>query len=219
MKRTTLILPLLILVGCEGTKVRNDFGDFLGRAGDIMTGNTASDSAQKMEDQFFPDERREGINKLASRQYGRQAPYTERYQQIAQTDSDYLVRATALRALNYSRDASAAPLFVKNLDDKDRQVRLEAAKALVNVPDETAVPRLIQIARDDREDRDIRIAAADALRNHRKIEVARELVALLNQRDFAVAWQARQSLMTLTASDHGYDEAAWLGMLAENPLS
>ncbi|MCS7033428.1 MAG: HEAT repeat domain-containing protein [Phycisphaerae bacterium] len=211
---------VLSVGGCDaGQKIRNDFADFLGRAGDIVTGNTASAAAKRMEDQYFPDERREGINRLSARQFGRAEPYTTRYQQIVQTDSDYLVRATAIRALNRSRDATATPLFVEALNDPNVPVRLEAAKALVNVPDEAAVPRLIQMVRDEREDRDVRMAAVQALGNHRRMDVARELVSLLNHRDFSLAWQARQSLQAITTADHGYDEAAWLAMLAQNPLS
>src|SRR5262245_5721868 len=155
-----ILLMAAVLCGCNtGEKMRNDFGDFLGRAGDLMTGNTATEAAKRMEDQYFPDERREGINRLSNRQYGRTAPYTDRYRQIVQADSDYLVRATAIRALNRSRDASASPLFVEALSDRNVRIRLEGAKALVNVPDDSAVPRLLQIVNDDREDRDVRIAA------------------------------------------------------------
>ncbi len=207
-------------LGCAGTKIRGDFGEFIGRAGDLATGKTPTDAARRMEDQYFADERREGINRLSARSFGRGEPYTARYQQIAQTDSDYLVRSTAIRALNRSRDAAATTIFIEGLSDPQVRVRLEAAKALANVPDEAAIPRLLQMVADDREDRDVRIAAADALRNHKRVEVARGLISLLNQRDFAVAWQARQSLKGITNADFKYDEAAWLGLLAsdQNPF-
>ncbi|HRK32831.1 MAG TPA: HEAT repeat domain-containing protein [Tepidisphaeraceae bacterium] len=219
MRRIRLISALLlpgVVAGCSTSKVRNDFGDFLGRAGDLITGNTPTAAATRMEDQYFPDERREGINRLSARSFGRGEPYTTRYQQIAQTDSNFLVRATALRALNRSRDASATPLFIQGLSDPQLRVRLESVKALANVPDEAAIPRLLQMAADTREDRDVRIAAADALRNYQRVEVARGLISLLNQRDFAIAWQARQSLVGLTRADFKYDEGAWLGLLASD---
>ena len=76
--------------GCSGTQ----------HVTDVVTGRTAVVAAVKMEDQYFPDERRQGINMLADRDYGRNPPYTDRYAQIAQSDPDYLVRATAIRALN-----------------------------------------------------------------------------------------------------------------------
>ena len=49
-----------------------------------------------MEDQYFPDERREGINEMVSYDFGKREPYTTRYEQLAQNDEDWLVRATAI---------------------------------------------------------------------------------------------------------------------------
>jgi HEAT repeat protein len=220
--RLALVLSAACLLGGCGTtqKIKNDFGDFAGRIWDMATNNTASSQAKKMEDPYFPDERREGIAKLSNRNFGRGEPYTQRYQQIAQTDDDYLVRAAAIRALNRARDQSATPIFVNALSAKEPQVRLEAAKALANVPDAAAVGPLLRLTGDANENKDVRIAAADALRHYRRNEVARALVALLNDRDFGVSWQARQSLRALTGRDLQYDEAAWLALLSgnENPL-
>ena len=39
------------------------------------------------------------------------------------------------------------------------------------------------------ESKDVRIAAADALRQYRTLDVARVLVTYLNETDFGVAWQ------------------------------
>jgi HEAT repeat protein len=66
--------------------------------------------------------------------------------------------------------------------------------------------------------RDVRIAAADALRCYRTDEVAHALIDVLDDADFAVAWQARQSLRLMTAYDFHYDERAWLVYLSENEL-
>src|SRR5213075_1902901 len=107
MSRSTLILVSLLVVvaGCENLRdAGRDVGRFFGRAGDAASGKTGRNAAVKMEDQYFPDERREGINDLVNRDYGRRDPYTQRYSQIAQSDDDWLVRATAVRALNRSRD-------------------------------------------------------------------------------------------------------------------
>jgi hypothetical protein len=207
MSRMKGIVPLLLLLasgsGCQTFKEVYDY----------FTGNTALNAVSKMEDQYFPDERRQGINRLADRDYGRRMPYTERYIQIAQNDPDWLVRATAIRALNRSRDVEAGPVFVKALSDPNPLVRQEAAKALANVPDEKAVPVLLKLVDNPQEPRDVRIAAADALKHFRSLEVARGLVTTLNARDFGVAWQARKSLIELTGNDLEYNEAAWLQYL------
>ncbi len=183
-----------------------------------------------------PDQQRQGINYLVYREWGRVEPYTTIYARIAENaiepKPDYTVRAVAIRSLNRSRDASATPIFISALDDSNQLVRLEAAKALSNLPDPNAVAPLLSILEGQRdiavrgrvlrqeEDRDIRIASADALRHYPTLPVARALVSQLNRLDFGVAWQSRQSLKHLTGQDFAYDESAWLNYLAEtsNPF-
>jgi HEAT repeat protein len=94
-------------------------------------------------------------------------------------------------------------------------VRLEAAKALANVPDERAIAPLIKRLDNAEESVDVRIAAADALRNFRTPLAAQALVRVLRDRDFAVSWQARKGLKLMTGRDYRYDQAAWLTYLSE----
>src|SRR5438067_6340374 len=154
--------------GCESLDTTSkQLSNFMHRVGDTASGKTPRNAAVKMEDQYFPDERREGINDLVKRDFGRREPYTKRYDQLARFDDDWLVRATAVRALNRARDRSATPTFIAALSDKNEQVRLEACKALVHMPDESAVPGLLRIVQDSNENRDVRIAAAEALQHYR----------------------------------------------------
>ncbi len=183
---------------------------FATHIGDVASGNTAKRAAVRMEDAYFPDERREGINFLVDRGYGKQEPYTTRYKQIAIGDSDYLVRATAIRALNRARDASAKDIYIRGLNDSNELVRLEACKAFINMPNAEAVPQLMKLVQGAGETRDVRIAAADALRHFHTLEVARTLISQLSDREFDIAWQSRRSLRTITGQDLFYDEAAWL---------
>ena len=181
----------------------------------MLSGNTPLRNAIAME-KGTPDEKRKAINYLVKRDWGRRDPYTDRYAQIAKdAGQDYLVRATAIRALNRSRDAASTDVFVQGLSDANALVRLESAKALANVPDEAAIPRLVQVVNGD-EDKDVRIAAADALKHYRNIDVARALAAQLAGRDFGVAWQSRRSLRHMTGADHRYDEGKWLEFLTSD---
>jgi hypothetical protein len=179
-----------------------------------LSGERPSQAARMMEDASSADNRREGINKLLEYDFTKRDPYTRRYRQIAQYDSDPIVRATAIRALNRARDAQATPIFIAALNDKNDLIRLEAAKALANVPDVAAADPLLQLLNKADENRDVRIAAADALKHYRTLVVARALAASLADRDFAVAWQSRKSLKYLFSRDFGYDQAAWLAYVA-----
>ena len=193
---------------------------------DAFNNVTPEQASQLMEKQDSADARREGIAALATRwTFTHRPPYTTRFQQIAQHDPDYIVRAMAIRALNISRDQSATKIFIAGLDAPEEAIRLESAKALANVPDTDAIPGLLARLQGTRmtmaeghemqvpESKDVRIAAADALRRYRTLDVARTLVGYLNEADFGVAWQSRQSLITLTGQDLSYDENAWLQFL------
>jgi hypothetical protein len=213
-------LPLLLLIVSAGCDAMNRGADDIGKTArpffEFVSGKTPLKAAKKMENPDSPDARWQGMMWLVSHDYGRKPPYTTRYQQIAQNDPDWFVRAMAVRALNRSRDKSATFVFIKALDDTATQVRLEAAKALANVPDAKATPALLKITGNANDDRDVRIAAADALRHYRSIEVARVLVNQLQERNYGVAWQSRHSLKKLTGKDLRYDEAAWLAFLTKD---
>jgi hypothetical protein len=154
------------------------------------------------------DELREAMLGLVRYDYGRKPPYTDAYAQFAEKSPDALVRASALRALNISRSPKTE-LFTQGLIDEAAAVRLEAAKALANVPDPSAAPALAGRAVDPREQLDVRIAAADALKHYEDPEPMRALVSLLESDDFGLVWQARRSLVTATGEDHGFDPLEW----------
>lgn len=156
-----------------------------------------------------PDALREAILGLAGYEYGRNKPYTDAYAQFARKSPHALVRASAVRALNIARNTESTPLFVEALADTEPRVRLEAAKALANIPSDEAIVPLIARTADTQENLDVRIAATDALRHHQSSEARRALVRLMEADDFSLAWQARRSLITSTGEDHGFDLNAW----------
>ena len=201
-----LLLLLLTSTGCQ--QIRQTY--------DYFQGNTPGKYAREMEDPGSPDSRRQGMAKLVQKDFARKDPYTTRYRQIFLGDEDPLVRAMAIRALNVSRDAGASDLYVKALLDGDLLVRLEGAKALANMPDDDAIDPLLKVLSAPDEDQDVRIAAARALRYYQRRDVARALVAVLDQRPFGVAWQARRSLKRITGVDYAYDDTSWLEYIS-NP--
>lgn len=179
----------------------------------MLTGQTPLREVRMMEDKSSADQRREGIYNLVRHDYGQKPPYTTRYRQIAQNDPDETVRAAAVRALNWSRDRGALPIFIDALKDSSAMVRWQATKALSNIPDPSAVDPLLAVIENTTETKNVRIAAAEALRNYREVKVARVLAGTLSGRDFGLAWQSRWSLRILTGKDFGYDETAWLNYL------
>jgi HEAT repeats len=196
------------------------FGDFFAGIYDQITGRTPANNLKLIRSRSA-DARIRGINGLVARDFGKQPVYTRVYKAVAENDPDPLVRAVAIRALNRSRDRTAVPLLIRGLSDPNEWVRLESAKALVRLPDPSAATPLLQVIRRPDETRDVRIAAVDALRHYKSIEVARTLASLLAERDFSIVWQSRRSLRDITRKDFRYEEAKWLEYLAnpETPLS
>lgn len=216
----------------RGYRVGNDRGDVLASAAargwggfsyllwDLPTqlvafslGDRPARAVRMMEDRKSADVRRRGMNGLVRWDFAQRDPYTRRYRQIAEAETDAMARAVALRAANRSRDDHARSLFIKALSDSSPLVRLEAAKGLISLPAPEAVAPLIAAVNNPAEEKDVRIAAAEALKHYQQLDVARALAARLNERDFGVAWQSRRSLRRLTGRDHGYDESAWLEYL------
>ncbi|HET6249228.1 MAG TPA: HEAT repeat domain-containing protein [Tepidisphaeraceae bacterium] len=173
-----------------------------------------------MQDRSSADNRREGINKLADFGLTSSANFRKQCRLMAELDPDVTVRATAIRTCNRARDVQATPVFVAGLSNKNEWIRLESAKALANVPDVKAAEPLVELLNNRDESRDIRVAAADALKHYRTLTAARALTLALDDKNFAIAWQARRSLRYLTDRDYGYNGSAWLAYFTgpENPL-
>jgi hypothetical protein len=195
-----------------GTKLRAYYA--VADLADTVSGAPAR-YGQQLASKDDPDARREGIMGLVDRPWGQTPTYTVAYARIAEDDrQDPLVRASALRALNRARVRRFTPLYVKDLADPSELVRLEACKALNRMPDANAVPDLIKLVGRAEEGKDVRIAAAEALRHYKRVDVARALVGLLGEREFGIAWQAQFSLRDVTGRNLGYDESKWLGYLS-----
>ncbi len=191
-----------------------------GRLVSYYSGETPMAAAADLFNKTDPDRRLAGLAYLSKRDWGREGDYLTVYAHMASNDPDELVRATAVRALNRSRDHNAVPVLLQALEDKSTLVRVEAAKALANVPDDRAVVALQSHLGDAAEDRDVRIGCADALREYKVLAVAQSLIRQLRDREFAVAWQARRSLRFMLGKDFEYDQAGWLGYLtgSQRPL-
>lgn len=92
---------------------------------------------------------------------------TERASRLAipaLSDSDEIVRATAAASVIFLPGTEAANVLLPLLADKKPFVRREAAYALGNVRQASAIPRLAEVLKSDR-DREVRSAAAVALGN------------------------------------------------------
>lgn len=188
----------------------------------FMTGDTYSKMASDL-DSNDANRRRAAILDYAQSIGARDEGIRKAYRVMAQYDNDPLVRAAAVRAINITRDTDpdAGAVIIKALKDGHDAVRLEASKAIANLPQQGVAPQLVSILNDEKQPLDLRIASADALRHYRSPESARALIRQLGQTsNFALSWQSRRSLFLMTGKDFRYSEAAWLDFVAspEKPV-
>jgi hypothetical protein len=183
---------------------------------DQITGNTPGQAARDVLNPESPDKRRAGLLKLSNYSWARTGKSeNDLNAEKARNDPDYTVRAAGIRALNRAREAQYTKIYINALKDDNVLVRLEACKALANIPDPNAASPLIERLQRD-VSKDVRLAAADALRCYKTGEVAHALIGVLSDHDFGVAWQARMSLALMTGQDFHYSERAWLEYLSSS---
>ena len=164
-----------------------------------------------------PDRRRQGIVMLSERSYGLNEEFVDVYRDIMLTDADPTVRSVAARAVGRSANPKYLPDLVKAFGDANADVRRNVAVALDNVTGPEAVPALTDRATRD-ESKDVRAAAALALRHYREIEVVRTLISALSDESFTVQYQARRARGQLTGRDLGYSPRPWIELASRDDV-
>ncbi|MFW6132488.1 MAG: HEAT repeat domain-containing protein, partial [Planctomycetota bacterium] len=155
------------------------------------------------------------INLVSAEPWGLKEPYLEKYAEIAQTDPAPACRGAAVRALGRAGEPRYVPVLVAALDDDAASVRWDAAGALGELTSPSAAAALCRRAVGD-ESPDVRAACAKSLGNYGGPDVRDTLINCLLDEEFAVRYQARQSLTALTGFDGGYDPQQWRDLAARD---
>jgi HEAT repeat protein len=205
-------MAALAPAGCEDiidrTPSRN-FNELIPRfMGASNRAATPEEAAANLFNTTSPDERRDAIAYLQTKPYGHEPPNMKAYQ-VLTTDPHPMVRAQAMAALGTSRQPDAVEYLVKGLNDAQPLVRRDAALGLATTFGDAAVEPLIVHIRAD-VDEQVRLNCARALKNARTPEAVRALIDGIDDRDAAVAFYARASLVAATGQDYGIDPKAWL---------
>jgi HEAT repeat protein len=165
------------------------------------------------------DRRRQGLMMLSSQPYGTEDKFVEVYVNVLQNDPEPTVRSAAARAIGKSENGNYAGQLSTGLADPVAQVRWDTAIALDSVVGQPAVGPLGKAATED-ESKDVRAAAALALRHYPDRSVVATLVDCLSDRSFAVQFQARKALVDMTGYQYGYNPEPWSQIArGEKPLN
>ncbi len=202
-----IVILVVLAVGCSPG------GDGAGRGG--LTRKLFGPSPKQLVVQMFesedPDLRRDAIERLSKKDWGRRGAYPKAYA-IMTTDSAPTVRSAAVRALGRVGDAKYAKEVIAALSDHESSVRWDAAVAMDSIFAPEAVGPLSLRANSDVSP-DVRIASARALRHYRQQDVLDTLLRCLDDPKLAVRCRAAESLTELTGEVAGTDARAWRRIL------
>lgn len=230
--RTPSILAVLVLAAGSGLACSANAS----RPGNwFKVGKSTDENLTLALDGRTADERRRGVNGLASGRDATSDDVLKVFDVIARTDTDAMVRVAALRGLRRSADARSVPTAVAILHSADTQtgkvrpapqaVRWEAAKLLLDITHEYTyqetqrdeiVNTLMERLRAD-PDRNVRITAIETLAYFAQRPIPSALIDAMDTDDFAVQHAAEQALIALTGVAHYHDADAWRAWLAETP--
>lgn len=223
----SLILPLLLatgaLSGCQsdGLKKAAQSDSLLA----IFTTSSPLEAARAMVDPYDPDKRLRGTAMIAAAPFGGEDVYVKIYVDHIQNDSDMGVRAVSARALGLHGKPEHALLIAPLLKSDDRNVRLEAVRALQRLHNPAVVEAIIEASQVQRSaanakrgeiDMLVRSEACTALGQYAEVRVLNALVDAVDDDSLVVNKAARASLKTLTGQDFGDERKPWVNWLTNN---
>ncbi len=195
----------LLLAGC--TEAMTVGVVAFGGVGHVLT--QPSGIAEEMFHPKDPDRRRRGVVRASTSDVGSQEFYLRSYRTLL-TDPDATVRAAAAQALGSHGKEEDALRLASSLEDESVIVRWEAAKALQRLHHKDVIVPLSHRMRFENEpDLDVRQAATAAMAQYQTEYAFESLVNVLKDDDFGVRYEARQSLLTLTGENLGFDRDTW----------
>ncbi len=210
-----MLVPLagLALVGggCVDSNVRQRIAERDSIIGGLLATSqpTPQEAASWASDPYDADKRARGVTLLAGAPFGGEQVYIRRYLELLSDESSN-VRAAACRALGNHGSPDHVPQITPLLQDDDRHVRLEAAKALQRVYNPVAAGPLIdRVDPNVESEPDIRAAAAVALGQYAEGRVVDRLIAALDDDSYLVTHSAAESLRTLTGQPFEDDLGQW----------
>ncbi len=190
--------------GCE--TIADDVSEFAGS----FAAPSPSEAGRWMTDLYDDDQRRRGTLLIANSPFGNAPAHLAWYRDRVIEEDDPLVLAALVSALGRHGAPDDALLIAPKLTHASEHVKWQAAKALQRLHNPAVVSDLLKVVRDESENVDVRVAAADALGQYPQDRVFHALLRCLDDRELSVNMAAKSSLRTLTGRDLGYEARSWL---------
>lgn len=162
------------------------------------------------------DLRRHGVMMFGNKKYAEFETTPELLANVALTDTDALVRATAVQALSsFHNYPDIINVYKKTAGDENplvRQTTMEELRLFRSHKETLSI--LVERIEDDLEP-DVKGPAAEILGFYRDRNALNALLVGLGDDDFQVSYLSKQSLQRLTGQDFGYDGQAWRQWIEE----
>jgi HEAT repeat protein len=201
---------------------------------EMMTKRTPQQRAMEAIQSEDPDQRRKLLQDVLKSKMATAEWAVKVFATIAKTDPDPQVRCMAIKGLRRSADDRVAEPLLMILNHKEYpkvtppppEVRWDATEVLMFMSDMGSIPAehqdwarrtLLKLATED-PDRNVRICATHALGDYPNQDVLPILLQALEDRDFAVRYEAERALQKLTGERHDYDVDGWRAWLAQQKV-
>lgn len=204
------MVDLLLLTGLAASAGCDTFGSDVSAFFNTFNPPTPIQAAEWALDPYDAENRRRGTTLLQDAPWGGSEVYVRLYRERVESETDPQVLAISLRALGRWGEPSDALLIARRLEDRSKQVRWEAAKALQRLHNPAVVESLARRVVDDDEAEDVRAAAAIALGQYPTDRSFQALAVALDARSLSVNEAAEWSLNLLTDERFGLDRRAWV---------
>ncbi|MBN1435457.1 MAG: HEAT repeat domain-containing protein [Sedimentisphaerales bacterium] len=213
-----LLASLSMLAGCA-SEMENTGDPFMDVLRAILP-DSPSEQWQKLSAKLrSPDAdiRRQGVLMLGQDSFAGVEDVSALLSVIGTGDPASSVRATAIEVLARidTDGAQLQEVIEDRATDDSRTVRQACVVALGRYPYGWGSDVLIDRLNNDTET-EVRATAASALKHYRDRRALSALVAATGDVDFQLAYEARNSLKTITGEDFEYDQQLWQQWLVAN---
>ncbi len=200
-----------LLTACE--QMSSDMGD----ASNSLFPPSPAEAGRWAVDDSDPENQRRGVLLIGNSGFGGEPVYVNLYRLYIDENSDPVVKATAIQALARHARAEDAVIIANQLENKNEQIRIAAAKGLQRIHNPKIADVIWKKLIQEDETSAVRVELAIALGQYSTRDSFEALCSSLDDRELAVNLASADSLRLITGADFGLEPGLWRSWADANP--
>ena len=200
-----------LLTACE--QMSSDMGD----ASNSLFPPSPAEAGRWAVDDSDPENQRRGVLLIGNSGFGGEPVYVNLYRLYIDENSDPVVKATAIQALARHARAEDAVIVANQLENKNEQIRIAAAKGLQRIHNPKIADVIWKKLIQEDETSAVRVELAIALGQYSTRDAFEALCSSLDDRELAVNLASADSLRLITGADFGLEPGLWRSWADANP--